>query len=269
MAISAKDVKGLRERTGLGMMECKQALTETDGDVEAAIALLRERLGSKMNERSGREASEGAIAVAIKGSSAAIVKLLAETDFAARNEGFQKATAKLAELMLEAEDGEITEPTEAMKPIIEDLRITIKENISLAQAAKITAEKIGHYVHHNNKLGVIIAGEGDLDDELMTGLCQHLVAAVPPMMPEPIAIEESDLPAEKVEEAKAQFVKEAQETGKPAEIAEKIATGKLAKWKSDHTLMGQDYIRDMDNKKPVRDYLPKGAKVTNYVRYAL
>lgn len=269
MAISAADVVSLRQRTGLGMMECKKALSETNGDIEAAIQLLRERLGSKMEERSGREAGEGAIAVAKEGNSVAMIQLMSETDFAARNDSFVEAAEKIASLALQGPDGPVAEASAAMKEIVENLRITIKENISLAKGIKLTAEKVGSYVHHNRKLGVVIAGEGDLSDELLTGLCQHITAAVPPMMPAPMAIDESGLPQDQLETAKAEFVKEATESGKPPQIVEKMVEGKLVKWKDEHTLMGQLYIREMDAKKPVRDYIPKGAKVLEFHRYAL
>lgn len=269
MSITAKDVMALRQRTGLGMMECKKALGETQGDVEAAIKLLREQLGNKMQERSGREALEGAIASAKSGSSVTLVQLLSETDFAARNDSFVGAAEKIAQLALEGPDGEFTEATPAMAELVENLRITIKENISLKRYIKLTGSKVGSYVHHNRKLGAVVVGEGDLSDELLLGLCQHITAAVPPMMPAPEAIDANGLDAATVDAARAEFTAEASASGKPAQIIEKMVEGKLSKWKDERVLMGQLYIRELDAKKPVRDYIPKGASITRFVRYAM
>ncbi|MCC5829306.1 MAG: translation elongation factor Ts [Phycisphaeraceae bacterium] len=269
MSISAKDVMALRQRTGLGMMECKKALSDTDGDVDAAIKLLREQLGSKMQERSGREAMEGAVAAARRDGAVSLVQLVSETDFAARNDGFVAAAQKIAELALDGPDGEHTEGTAAMNDLVEGLRITIKENITLRRFVKLSAPKVGSYVHHNRKLGAIIGAEGDLSDDLLMGLCQHVTAAVPPLMPAPEAIDADGLDPAKVEAARAEFTQEAADSGKPPQIVEKIVEGKLSKWKDERVLMGQVYVRELDARKPVRDYIPKGARVTHMLRYSL
>ena len=269
MAISAKDVMALRKRTGLGMMECKKALTESDGDADKAIEVLRETLGAKMQERSDREAGEGAIAVAKRDGSIAIVELRSETDFAARNDSFVDATQKIADLALDQPDGDI-QPTDAMNELIENLRLTIKENISLARGVKVSGDKVGSYVHHDRKKGSVIVGSGDLADDLMTGICQHIIVADGlGQWAVPIAIDQDRLPADEVEKQKAAFAAEAEATGKPPEIAEKIATGKLRKWTDDNTLLGQIYVREMDAKKPIRDYLPEGAAIQQFERYIL
>ena len=268
MAISAKDVMNLRQRTGLGMMECKKALNETGGDFDAAVKLLRETMGSKMDERSGREATEGAIASAKADGAVTLVQLVSETDFAARNDNFIAGAEKIAALVLDQPEGEVTEAAGPVAEVVEDLRITIKENISLRRAVKLTGDRVGSYVHHNRKVGAAVAVEGDFSDELLTGLCQHITAAVPPLTPEPLAVDESGLPAEAVEAARQQFEQEAAASGKPAQIIEKMVEGKMRKWKDEHTLLGQTYIRELDAKKPVRDYLPKGGRILRYVRYA-
>jgi len=267
MAISAKDVMALRKRTGLGMMECKKALTDADGDNDKAVELLRERLGKKMDERSDREASEGCIAAACNGGSAVMIELQCETDFTARNDSFVESAGKIAKLALDGADGEVT-ANDAVNQIVEQLRITIKENISFARGIKMSADKAGSYVHHDGKKGAIIVGNGDLDDDLLTGICQHLAATIPPS-PAALAVDQAGLPQDDVEKQKQAFVAEAEETGKPPEIADKIATGKLRKWVDDHTLLGQIYLRKMDEKKPIRDYVPKGSSVQSFVRYEL
>jgi len=268
MAITAKDVNALRQTTGMGMMECKKALTDADGDVEKAIELLRERAGGKMDTREA-EAGEGAIAVAQAGNAIALVKVMTETDFSARNEDF---LAKLQEIADEAVKLDATgkiEPNDAMKDIIEGLRLTIKENIAFGEGVRLESDNAASYVHTNRKSAAVVTADGDIDDELLKGLCMHVTAAVPPVCPAPIALDEAGLPADALEAAKKTFVEEAAATGKPAEIAEKIAGGKMNKWVSDHTLLGQTYIKEMDAKKPVKDYIPAGATITHFVRFAV
>lgn len=274
MAISAKDVMKLRQQTGVGMMECKKALEDANGDFEEAKKLLRERVGKEMDERSDREAGEGVVAVAISddGTAGAIIQLSSETDFAARNETFVEAARQIAILALDGAAGTV-EQTDAMKEIVDGLRHTIKENIAMRGGTKLTAPAdggvIGSYVHHNRKLGVLLVGQGELPADLLTGISQHLAAATPPLMPEPLAVDEDGLPADQVDAARSAAIAEAEASGKPKEIAEKIAEGKLRKWKSDHVLLGQNYLRDMDAKKPIRDYLPKGTKILDFVRIGI
>ena len=264
MAISAKDVMTLRQRTGVGMMECKAALNDANGDMDAAIALLRERLKGQMDERSERAASEGAIAIARRGDAVAMIELLSETDFAARNDGFVAAAQKIADLALAGADGEVA-PTDAMKHLVDDLRITIKENISLGKGVKLSGGKAGAYLHHNRKVGAIVLAQGDFSDDLLTGLCQHVVASVPT----PLAVDEAGLAPAALQEQKDKAAEEAKASGKPQQIIEKMVQGKVRKWVDEQTLLGQIYIRELDAKKPVRDYLPKGGKVVNFARFQL
>ncbi|MEE9403719.1 MAG: translation elongation factor Ts [Algisphaera sp.] len=268
MAITAKDVKDLRHSTGMGMMECKKALSEADGDAAKATELLREWAGGKMDTREA-EAGEGALAVATSGSAIAMVKIMSETDFAARNEDFLAKAQSIADEALGMDTtGEIT-PNDAMNKAIEDLRVTIKEKIAFGGGSRLTGAKVANYVHTNNKSGAIIAVEGDFSDDLLRGLCMHITAAAPPMCPTPLALNEASLPEAAKAQALAQFVQEAKDTGKPAEIAEKIAGGKMNKWVSDHTLLGQIYIKEMDAKKPIQHYIPKGGTILAYERFAV
>ena len=268
MAITAKAVKDLRTTTGMGMMECKKALTESGGDVDQAIELLREWAGGKMDTREA-DAGEGALAVATDGDAIAIVKIASETDFSARNEDFLAKAQLVADHAVKQDaTGDVTPGDEAEKAI-EDLRITIKENISYAGGKRLTGPKVASYLHTDRKSGAIIAAEGDFSDELLRGLCMHITAAVPPVCPAPLALDEAGLSDEAKNEALAQFTQEAKDTGKPEEIAQKIAQGKMNKWVSDHTLLGQVYIKEMDAKKPVSHYLPKGGKILAYERLAV
>jgi elongation factor Ts len=265
MAISAKDVAALRARTGLGMMDCKKALTETDGDMDAAIELLRKKLKGKMDERTERAAAEGLVAVAAGDGAIAMVELNCETDFVSRGDDFIAATKKVAELALASgAEGEVP-VTDEIKAIVDDLRITIRENISYARGVRLTGAKLGDYVHHNGKLGVVVVGEGELDDDLLTGICQHVAASVPT----PEAVDEAGLPQEAVAKVRDAAVEEAKASGKPPEIAEKMSTGKVRKWVEEHTLLGQVYVRELESKKKVGEVIPAGAKISQFVRYAV
>jgi elongation factor Ts len=270
--ITAKDVNALRQLTGMGMMECKKALTDAAGVVDDAVDLLRERAGGKMDTREA-EAGEGAIAVAQDtsggGNAIAMVKVMTETDFSARNEDFLQKLQQIADEAVKLETTGKIEPNDAMKSLIEDLRLTIKENIAFGDGVRITADHVASYVHTNRKSAAVVAATGDIDDDLLRGLCMHVTAAVPPVCPAPLAIDEAGLPDDAKEAAKKLFVEEAAATGKPPQIAEKIAGGKMNKWVSDHTLLGQTYIKEMDAKKPIKDYLPAGATLTEFVRFAI
>ena len=140
MAISAKDVMALRARTGVGMMECKKALAEADGDSAKAIEILREKLKGKMDERTDRAAGEGALAIAKGDGAVALIELKAESDFTARNDAFVDAAQKIADIVLAGPEGETTTPTAEATELIDNLRITTKENISFARGIKLARE---------------------------------------------------------------------------------------------------------------------------------
>jgi len=260
--VSAKDAMALRQRTGLGIMDCKGALAESNGDMAAAEALLRDRMKGKMDTRTDRAAGEGCVAVAFDGTKAAIVELRAETDFTARNENFRAMAAKVVSLATKHPAGAVAADGE-MTAAIDEVRITTGENISLARCEVLDGAKFGSYVHHDGKLGVIIQFEGDLPDDIATGICQHIAAHTPT----PQAIDESGMPADVVASQQAEAVKEAEASGKPREIAEKIAQGKMRKFFEENTLLGQAYVRD--DKKSIKDLLPAGVTIKSFVRFAV
>ena len=208
--ISAKDVMALRKKTGLGMMDCKKALIEHNGDAAAAEAALREKMKGKMDTRTDRAAGEGRIVILTDGEKATILEFRAETDFTARNDAFVEMTQELAEMSLEQGDGDV-QFTDEMKVKLDEVRITTGENISMARGTRITGGNFASYIHHDNKLGVLLQIQGELDAEVATGICQHIAAHVPT----PMAIDRdgvpSDLVAVKMNEAKA----EAENSGKP------------------------------------------------------
>ena len=246
-------------------MECKRALTETDGDMDAAIELLRAKLKGKMDERADRSALEGAIAVATNGSSATIVEVNTETDFTSRNEAFLKAADNIAAAALEVDGEGQVQPNDKITEQIDNIRITTKENASFRRGHKLAAPVVGHYLHHNKQVGVVVAAEGDIDNDTLSGVCQHIAAHVPT----PIAVDEAGLSEEAKAKAMADAKAEAMESGKPENIAEKIAQGKYSKWVADSTLLGQQYVKDMQGKSTVAQNLPKTVKILSFVRYAV
>lgn len=266
MSISPKDVMNLRNRTGLPMMACKKALEETSGNVEAAEELLRKQLKGKMDKRVDRAAGEGRIGIAVNDAAgtAAIVELRAETDFTAKNEKFVDATNRIAALAVEAEGAGAIAPSDAMAAIIDDLRISTGENISLARAHKLVGETgttaYGHYVHHDGKTGVLIQAEGSINDETLRQICMHITAAVP----RPAGISADDIPADIVEKERRFRIEQAMESGKPKEIAEKIVEGGMRKFFSEVALLEQPLV--MDPSKSVADVVGD-AKIIAFLRW--
>ncbi|MHC4995726.1 MAG: translation elongation factor Ts [Planctomycetota bacterium] len=262
MAITAKDVMALRQKTSMGMMECKEALNEAGGDFDAAVEILMKKAKGKMDLRTDRAAVEGALAVAKSDDAVVIVELNTETDFVARGDAFIEAAQNVADELLGGAAGE-AEANDAVTAIIDEVRLTSKENASFARGFKfdVSGLKVGSYLHHNRQIGAVVVAEGDVDDDTLLGLAQHVSAHVPT----PLAVDESGLPADLVEKNKTDAIAEAEASGKPAEIAEKIATGKLNKWINDNTLLGQSYVRD--DKQTVKQALPAGVTVKGFVRY--
>jgi len=268
MAITAKDVNDLRNETGLGMMECKQALTEANGDKEKAKEILRKKNIGKMEARTDRASGEGRIAAAVTPdkSKGAIIEVNTETDFTAKNEGFQAMASALAGEALKQNAGDVTK-NDAMQSKIDDLRITTKENIQFARGKTMggAGRKVGSYVHHNGKIGVMVEVEGDAPDELLKELCQHITAVTPV----PLGVNEADVPADVIAKEKEFAKNQAIEQGKPANIAEKMVEGKIRKFYEDTTLNNQLLVTRAEEKKKVKDVLPKGVTIKSFVRYQL
>jgi len=264
MAISAKDVKELRDRTGLGMMSCKKALTEANGDTEAAMEILRKELKGKMDDRTDRAAGEGVIAVARDADAIAMVEINSETDFVARHENFLAATDQIAQLALAGDDGEVA-VNDQITQLVDDLRISTKENVQYARGVKLSGGTIGSYVHHNRKVASVVQVDGEIDEETLNGLCQHVAAYTPVAL----AVDEAGIAQDMKDKALAEAKEEAIASGKPEEIAEKIATGKYRKWADEHTLLGQAYVKDPAGKQTLKDVVPTGATIKAFVRYAM
>lgn len=216
MSISAKDVMNLRNKTGLAMMECKKALQEANGDVEQAETLLRKKLKGKMETRTDRVAGEGRVEVAVSddGSAAALVKVKAETDFTAKNQKFVDTVKQIAQLALAADAGDVS-PTDEMLGLIDDLRISTGENISIDRIEKLVGEpgktRYGYYVHHDGKTGSLVEAQGDVDNDILRQLAMHVTAVVP----RPLGLTSEDIPGDMIEKERKFRIEQAVESGKP------------------------------------------------------
>ncbi len=266
MSITASMVKELRERTGAGMMECKKALVETDGDLEAAAEALRKSGQAKADKKSGRVAADGRIVIAADGSKAVVVEVNSETDFVAKDENFAAFADAVAKAALSSgatdvaalatvslEDGRTVEAART------ELVTKVGENISVRRAELVESNgSIGYYTH-GAKIGAAVALEGG-DEALARDIAMH-VAAI-----NPTCIDESGVPAETLERERRIFSEQAAESGKPPEIVEKMVTGRVAKFLKEITLVGQPFVKD--DKISVGKLLKDaGASVTAFSRF--
>ena len=267
MQINAKDVMTLRARTGLGMMDCKKALAESNGDLDTAEETLRKTLKGKMEGRTERAAGEGAIAISISddGRSGAIVEFATETDFTARNEGFIEASKKLAGLVLAENAGGVS-VTDEMKAIVDDVRITTGENAQYSRGHKLEGggdTVFGSYIHHDGKTGVLIQAEGNVNTDILRDICMHITAA----HPRPLGVSADDIPADVVAKEKKFALEQAMESGKPQEIAEMMVEGKMRKFFEGVALLEQPFVKDPDKK--IKDLLPDGSSVVAFLRWTV
>ncbi len=267
MAITASLVKELRERTGSGMMECKKALVETDGDIEAAAELMRKSGAAKADKKAGRVAADGAIKVSVSadGKSAVMLEINSETDFVAKDDNFQAfAEAVLAAVAqhkptsvgdlsaIEMSDGQTVE--EARQALISK----VGENIKVRRFEILESNaSIASYLH-GARIGVLI--DASADSDLARDIAMH-IAAVNPQF-----VDQDSIPAEFVEKEKAILIAQAESSGKPPEIIEKMIQGRLNKFLAEVSLLGQPFVKDPDQ--TVAKLLSgAGAVVNGFVRY--
>jgi elongation factor Ts len=286
MAVTAQQVKELRELTGVGMRECKKALEESAGDMEAAIDWLRTRGLAKAAKKAGRVAAEGLVGVASEGTRAAIVEVNSETDFVARNEQFQAIVGSIAKLAIEAQGNteklaEMPFPGTGRSVAAEltDAIAKIGENMNLRRSAVIavTDGVIGNYVHNTvkpglGKLGVIVGLESSGDKAVLAGLGKQLAMHI--ANTNPLSVSPDDIDPAVVAKEREIFAEQARESGKPAEVIAKMVEGRVRKFYEESTLLAQTFVIDGESKvQAIVDAAAKEAgapiKVTGFVRYAL
>ncbi|MBW2942620.1 translation elongation factor Ts [Zhongshania aquimaris] len=242
MAVTASMVKELRDRTGLGMMECKKALNDANGDIELAIEEMRKSSGMKAAKKAGRTAADGVVStkVAEDGSYGVVVEVNSETDFVARDAGFLAFVAQVTD---KAFATKATDVAELMAGDLESAREAlvqkIGENISVRRAVLISAEDgvVDSYVHSNNRIAVLVALKGG-DAELARDVAMHVAAT------NPRVAKSADMPEEEIVKEREIFTAQAAESGKPPEIIEKMIDGRIRKFLSENSLVDQPFVKD-------------------------
>ena len=267
--ITASLVKELRERTGAGMMDCKKALTQTDGDIDAAIDYLRENGIAKAAKKADRIAAEGLSYIEVKGNKAVILEINSETDFVAKNEKFVALVKNVAEAILAAEPATLEEALQVeaqggtVEAVINEGIATIGEKLSLRRfevVSKTDADAFGAYSHMGGRIGVLTLVEGSTDEEAAKDVAMHIAALAPKYL------DESEVPADVLEHEKKVLTEQALNEGKPANIVEKMIVGRINKFLEEITVVKQKFVKD--NSFTVEKFVAsKGGKLAKFVRY--
>ena len=264
MAVTAALVKELRERTGAGMLDCKKALVETDGDIELAIENMRKSGQAKAAKKAGRIAAEGVILTKVEAGRATMLELNCETDFVARDEGFLKFGNELLEVAAANNINDIDALNDAdlngskVSEVRDALVAKIGENISPRRVINVEGDTLGAYVH-GGRIGVISILTGG-DEELAKDVAMHVAAASPQF------VKPENVPAEVVEKEKEIQIEIAIQSGKPADIAEKMVAGRMKKFTGEVSLTGQPFVKDPSIS--VAELLKNNsADVINFVRF--
>ena len=284
---TAKDVSELRQRTQAGMMDCKKALEECQGDMEQAAEWLRKKGISRGESRAGRAASEGKIVsrVSPDGTTGALVELNSETDFVARNEAFGQTVDRIADTLLANDSIEGVATGTEGSPLLQAkfgdagtladslkaLTGTIGENIILRRYARFSGTgAVGAYVHHNGKVGTLVevsGVSGEAGQQLARTIAEHVTAGVPAV---PVAVTRDDVPATLVDRERRIFSEQAAASGKPANIVEKMVQGRVDKFYKEVTLLDQAWVRD--DSKAIRDLVKAagaGVSIRRFARFQI
>ena len=267
--ITASLVKELRERTGAGMMDCKKALTQTDGDIDAAIDYLRENGIAKAAKKADRIAAEGLSYIEVKGNKAVILEINSETDFVAKNEKFVALVKNVADAILAAEPKSLEEALQvqaeggSVEELINEGIATIGEKLSLRRfevVSKTDADAFGAYSHMGGRIGVLTLVEGSTDEEAAKDVAMHIAALAPRYL------DESEVPADVLEHEKKVLTEQALNEGKPANIVEKMIVGRINKFLEEITVVKQKFVKD-DSLTVEKFVASKGGKLAKFVRY--
>jgi len=283
--ITAAMVKDLREKSGAGMMDCKKALNETAGDMDAAMDWLRTKGLAAAQKKSSRTAAEGLVGVATSGTKGAAVEVNSETDFVAKNDQFQGFVREVVQIALATGDDVEALKNEQMPSgttvaeVLTNNVATIGENQSIRRAKRLEVEKgaVVSYVHNAasaglGKIGVLVALESDAADDVLQGLGKQLAMHIAAAFPK--ALNEADLDEAEIERERAIATEKAAESGKPADIIAKMVEGSIAKYRKEHALVSQLFV--MDGKTKISDVVAKAGKdagttivLKGYVRFQL
>ena len=267
--ITGSLVKELRERTGAGMMDCKKALQQTDGNIEAAIDYLRENGIAKAAKKADRIAAEGLSYIEVKGNKAVILEINSETDFVAKNEKFVALVKNVADAILAAEPKTLEEALQVeaqggtVEAVINEGIATIGEKLSLRRfevVSKTDSDAFGAYSHMGGRIGVLTLVEGSTDEEAAKDVAMHIAALAPRYL------DESEVPADVLEHEKKVLTEQALNEGKPANIVEKMIVGRINKFLEEITVVKQKFVKD-DSLTVEKFVASKGGKLAKFVRY--
>lgn len=275
--ISAQQVRRLREKTDMPMMDCKSALVEAEGQEAKALEILRSKAKGKLVTKAERETAEGRIGAFVDPSAGvgALVELRCETAPVAKNELFVALANRIAEQVARGSEdcpdptavlsqSLAGDPQKKVSDLVAEVFGKLRENIQLRRCRRISGAAVGTYVHHDGSVGVIAtADKAPTDPAVLKDLCQHICAL------KPAALNRQGLPADDVEAQRSIIAKEAAETGKPPNIIEKIVTGKLNAWFAERVLLEQVHAKDLEKKRAVKKVLAEdgGVECTGFVRF--
>ena len=273
MAFTASDVKDLREKTGCGMMDCKKALTEADGDMDKAIEILREKGMAKAVKKSGRIAAEGLVDIVVDGGVGAMIEVNSETDFVAKNEEFVAMVKDFAKQVIAENPADVDALLASsiggnnVKEILTEKIAKIGENMNVRRFARFEGNVVD-YIHMGGKIGVMVKVDADLSNADAVAAAKDAAMQIAAM--NPLYMDKSVVPAEDVEKEKniilAQIKEDPKMAGKPENILEKMVEGKINKFFEENCLLQQKFVKD--DKVSVEKYLAsKGVKLLDYARF--
>ncbi|WP_020008653.1 translation elongation factor Ts [Salinicoccus albus] len=269
MAISAKLVKELREKTGAGMMDCKKALSETDGDLDKALDYLREKGISKAAKKADRVAAEGLVGVKSEGNAAAIVEINSETDFVARNESFQALVDDIASHILQIRPADLDELNESelngrkVQDVVTEAVSKIGEKLTLrrfAVAEKGEGDAFGEYLHMGGRIGVLTVVEGTTDKDVAKDVAMHAAALNPKY------VSKDQVSSEELEYEREVLKQQAINEGKPEKIVDKMVEGRMRKYLEEICIVDQPFVKDSEQ--TVEEFLKsKGGILKDFTRF--
>lgn len=274
MAITAGMVKELREMTGAGMMDCKKALSETNGDMDAAVEFLRKNGQAKAEKKAGRIAAEGIVKTVVKDNKAAIVEVNSETDFVAKNEKFQNFVAAVAEQAVNSDNTELEafldeawheEPSKTVKEVLVEQIAVIGENLKIRRFQKVTAPLVVSYTHGGGRIGVLVEADTDVKNDAVKEALTNVAMQIAALSPKYVSTADvsEEYKAHEKEILMAQIQNDPKMAGKPEKVIEGAVSGRLNKELKEVCLLEQVYVKAEDGKQTVAQYLAQVAKENN------
>ena len=271
MSVTASQVKDLREKTGVGMMDCKKALVETNGDFEKAISYLREKGLSKASKKADRTTNEGQVFISLSNdrSHGIILEISCETDFVARNDRFHAFGQSIASFLLNQPNVNSVDDLNTLdcdgqlfESYVSQYVVELGENLSVTRFSRFNeGHYLSSYIHMNGKIGTVVSFSTSVEDEVSKGIAMQVAAT------SPLGISSDDISKETLENERNVIRQQVLNEGKPEAIVDKIVDGKLNKYFKEVCLLDQQYVKNTDQS--IRDLLPKDITITQFVRYSI